>query len=56
MYFNGTKEITIKPLFNEVLNSFTIEFWVKPSDTIHLDKESVSGIQQDYALGRYWLS
>ena len=44
MYFNGTKEITIKPLFNEVRNSFTIEFWAKPSDTIHLVNESVSGV------------
>ncbi|WP_354002238.1 LamG domain-containing protein, partial [Peribacillus simplex] len=43
MYFNGTKEIISKPLFKEVRNSFTIEFWVKPSEEIHLDNESVAG-------------
>lgn len=44
MYFNGTKEISIESLFKEVYNSFTIEFWVKPSDSIHIVNESESGV------------
>lgn len=44
IYFNGSKEISIESLFKNVSNSFTIEFWVKPLDTIHIDVESLSGI------------
>lgn len=44
MYFNGNKEIISEPLFKEVRNSFTIEFWVKPTETIYLVNESAAGV------------
>lgn len=55
MYFNGNKEITSELILNEIRNSFTIEFWVKPADTIHLDNEAITGISgisgQRYVIG-----
>jgi spore maturation protein CgeB len=44
MYFNGNKEISSEPLFNEIHQCFTIELWVKPLKTINFVNETAEGI------------
>ncbi|WHY97944.1 glycosyltransferase family protein [Peribacillus simplex] len=51
----GRDLIQIEPLFKELHNTFTYEFWLKPLATIKMEKESVIGVRgingQRYLIG-----
>ncbi|MDM5284687.1 glycosyltransferase family protein [Peribacillus frigoritolerans] len=53
--FKGSDVIQIEPLFKELRNTFTYEFWVKPLTAIKLNLESVKGTKgifgQRYVIG-----
>lgn len=53
--FNGEKKIIIQPIFKEIKNNFTYEFWIKPEETHKINKESVKGASgisgQRYVIG-----
>jgi GT2 family glycosyltransferase/glycosyltransferase involved in cell wall biosynthesis len=55
MRFDGKKKLTIQPIFKDIRNNFTYEFWVKPDATHKIRKESVSGASgisgQRYVIG-----
>ncbi|PGZ95831.1 hypothetical protein COE51_19420, partial [Bacillus pseudomycoides] len=54
-HFLGNDMILIQPLFENIRNSFTYEFWVKPESTIQIPREASSGITgisgQRYVIG-----
>jgi spore maturation protein CgeB len=55
IFFKGRDVIPIEPLFEELHNTFTYEFWVKPLATIKMDIESITGVSgirgQRYLIG-----
>lgn len=55
MNFNGNKIIKIQSLFTKISNSFTYEFWIKPTASIPIDSESLRGVSgtsgQRYVIG-----
>lgn len=55
MQFNGKETLIIQPIFKEVKDNFTYEFWVKPEAAHEIRKESVRGVSgisgQRYVIG-----
>lgn len=55
MRFNGKDKIIIQPVFKDIKNNFTYEFWVKPEATHKIRKESIKGVSgisgQRYVIG-----
>ncbi|MBD1378988.1 glycosyltransferase family protein [Metabacillus arenae] len=55
MFLNGKRILNIQPLFKNVKNTFTYEFWVKPLASITIANESsvgISGTQgQKFVIG-----
>lgn len=46
LHFSGTDAIHTTPLFKEISNTFTIEFWVKPKAAQHMEiRQSKTGIK-----------
>lgn len=43
MKFNGDEKLIIQPIFKEIKDNFTYEFWVKPEATHKINKESFKG-------------
>jgi spore maturation protein CgeB len=53
--FNGNHIMIIETLYQNIRNTFTYEFWVKPSASIKMDTESIEGVSgiwgQRYVIG-----
>ncbi|MED3981901.1 glycosyltransferase [Priestia megaterium] len=55
MEFNGREVLIVQPIFKEVKNNFTYEFWIKPLETHQIHQESTRGasgiLGQKYVIG-----
>jgi hypothetical protein len=55
MYFKGKEHIVIQPIYENIRNSFTYEFWVKPHASHKIVDETSKGISglsgQRYLIG-----
>lgn len=55
MYFKGKEHVVVQPIFENIRNSFTYEFWVKPKASHKIVGETSHGISglsgQRYLIG-----
>ncbi|WP_313802441.1 LamG-like jellyroll fold domain-containing protein [Cytobacillus sp.] len=55
MFFNGIDHLVVQPVFRNISNSFTYEFWVKPKVPHKIVEEATDGVSghtgQKYVIG-----
>ncbi|MGM0876123.1 MAG: glycosyltransferase family protein [Bacillota bacterium] len=54
-HFKGKEMMIVRPIIGNICNSFTYEFWVKPTAALKLDRETLNGTSglsgQRYVIG-----